>query len=139
MKAPTGRNAPESVLNLDIKALIIMIVICSSWGLNHPLTKLAYVDISPILAAAIRSLLAAAGLLIYCRAVGMSLEMAVRMSAFGIKPVLRLNGRPIQMEQHAIGSRRVEVRCLTYQSQPTGSHSPRWAPSSYPTCPIGRR
>ena len=75
MKEQTGTSAKERVLNLDVKALIIMIIICSSWGLNHPLTKMAYVDISPILAAAIRSLLAAAGLLIYCRMGGISLAM----------------------------------------------------------------
>ena len=75
MNAQAGAAAKDSVLNLDVKALIIMIIICSSWGLNHPLTKLAYIDISPILSAAIRSLLAAGGLWIYCRSAGLSLVM----------------------------------------------------------------
>lgn len=68
MKPQTGigletDNTPR---NLNVKALVIMVVICSSWGLNHPLTKMAYVDISPVLAAALRSVLAPIGLLIYC-------------------------------------------------------------------------
>lgn len=75
MKAETATGSNESVLHLDVKALIIIIIVCSSWGLNHPLTKLAYVDISPILSAALRSFLAAAGLAIYCRMAGLSLTM----------------------------------------------------------------
>ena len=75
MSAETAENAKESVLNLDVRALFVMIIVCSSWGLNHPLTKLAYVDVSPILSAAIRSFLAAAGLIIYCRMAGLSLRM----------------------------------------------------------------
>ncbi|RJQ50028.1 MAG: DMT family transporter [Desulfobacteraceae bacterium] len=62
-------------LGLDLKALILMIVICASWGLNHPFTKVSYADISPILAAALRSMLAFAGLLVYARSAGISLRM----------------------------------------------------------------
>lgn len=65
---PPPKTGPttEQQKGLDAKALIIMVTICASWGLNHPLTKMAYVDISPVLAAALRSLLAPAGLLVYC-------------------------------------------------------------------------
>lgn len=72
----TGAETTGELLGIDVKALIIMVIICASWGLNQPFTKMAYVDISPILSAAIRSLLAAAGLLIYCRISGDSLKMA---------------------------------------------------------------
>jgi drug/metabolite transporter (DMT)-like permease len=75
MKYQTDEDAASSPGVLDFKAMVIMIIICSSWGLNHPLTKMAYVDISPILAAAMRSLLAATGLLIYCRTIDVSLKM----------------------------------------------------------------
>ena len=61
-----GLETDNKPRNLNVKALILMVVICSSWGLNHPLTKMAYVDISPVLAAALRSFLAPIGLLIYC-------------------------------------------------------------------------
>jgi drug/metabolite transporter (DMT)-like permease len=61
---------------IDVKGFIIVIILCALWGLNQPFTKLAYVDISPILSAAVRSLLAAAGLLIYCRIYRVSLKMA---------------------------------------------------------------
>ncbi len=75
MKFQSKEEAAGGSSGLDVKAMVIMIIICSSWGLNHALTKMAYVDISPVLAAAIRSLLAATGLLIYCRIAGMSLKM----------------------------------------------------------------
>ena len=75
MQGESTVSTKQSVLNLDVKAFIIMIIVCSSWGLNHPLTKLAYVDISPILSAAVRSILAAAGLLVYSRTSGLSLTM----------------------------------------------------------------
>jgi len=75
MKSQQRAETRIDVAGLDMRALIFMILICSAWGLNHPLTKMAYVDISPVLAAAMRSLLAAAGLLIYCRVAGVSLTM----------------------------------------------------------------
>ena len=62
-------------MHLNFKALIIMVVICASWGLNQPFTKMAYVDISPILSAAMRSVLAASGLWIYSRISRVSLKM----------------------------------------------------------------
>jgi len=66
MKSPQNTGPAAAPHGLDAKALIIMVIICASWGLNHPLTKMAYVDISPVLSAALRSLIAPAGLLIYC-------------------------------------------------------------------------
>ncbi len=68
MKPQTGTaSGPnDKPYALNVRALIIIVFICSSWGLNHPLTKMAYVDISPVLSAALRSLLAPIGLLIYC-------------------------------------------------------------------------
>ncbi len=75
MGLKTGIEATGEQIGIDAKALIIMIIVCASWGLNQPFTKMAYVDISPILSAAVRSLLAAAGLLIYCRINGISLKM----------------------------------------------------------------
>lgn len=71
----TAVDTESDLPGLDVKALIVIVVICTSWGLNHPLTKMAYVDISPVLAAAIRSLLAPIGLLIYCFIKKVSLKM----------------------------------------------------------------
>ena len=76
MGLKTGIEATGEQIGIDAKALIIMIIIFASWGLNQPFTKMAYVDISPILSAAVRSLLAASGLLIYCRINGISLKMS---------------------------------------------------------------
>ncbi|MBW1699421.1 MAG: DMT family transporter [Deltaproteobacteria bacterium] len=75
MKSQVSLETTKEIIGLDLRTVTIMIIICSAWGLNHPLTKMAYVDISPILAAAIRSLLATAGLLIYCLTRDISLKM----------------------------------------------------------------
>ncbi len=59
---------------LDLVATAIMIVLCVSWGFNHPLMKWVYRDISPVLSAALRSALAWLALVIYARLRGVRLS-----------------------------------------------------------------
>jgi hypothetical protein len=51
MKPQHRAETRIDVAGPDIGAPVFMILICSAWGLNHPLTKMACVDISPLPAA----------------------------------------------------------------------------------------
>ena len=59
---------------LDLRGGIILTVLCISWGLNQAVVKYAYVDVSPVLSAAIRSAVAVACLVAYARYKGISLK-----------------------------------------------------------------
>ncbi len=72
MTSPAPR--PETARPLDATAAAVMILLCASWGLNHVIMKWAYRDISPLLAAAVRSGVALLPLLLYCRLKGEKLS-----------------------------------------------------------------
>lgn len=57
----------EQDRNLDGVGVFILIVLCAVWGLNHTVIKWSYTDISPILSATVRSILAVGLLAVYCR------------------------------------------------------------------------
>jgi len=63
----------EPPRRLDLKAAAILILLSAAWGLNHPVTKWAYVGISPLLMGALRSALAGLGVVIWARLSGQPL------------------------------------------------------------------
>lgn len=59
---------------LSLAAAGLMVILCASWGLNHPIMKWMYRDVSPLLSAALRSIIAVAALMIYARIKGIQLR-----------------------------------------------------------------
>lgn len=60
-------NQKNQVQNMNAIGAVILVLIAASWGLNHVVMKWAYKDISPVLQAGLRSVIAWIGLVIYCR------------------------------------------------------------------------
>ena len=55
---------------LDLRAVLALVVLCASWGLAQVATKVALAGIPPALQMGGRSLIAAALVLLWCRARG---------------------------------------------------------------------
>ena len=64
----------ERQRDLDLRGALILTTLCASWGLNQAVMKYAYVDVSPVLSASIRSAIAVVCLAVYCRVRGFSLK-----------------------------------------------------------------
>lgn len=77
--AKTGRNQPT-----DASAVIWLVVCCATWGVSHPLVKVLVGEVSPILAAALRSILAAAGTYAYGKLTGQLPPVSRRLHLHGM-------------------------------------------------------
>ena len=74
---PHFNNAPmNSRLDLDAKAITLMVVLCATWGLQQVVLKATEADIAPVMQIALRSGVAAAlvGLLMWWRKEPMNLR-----------------------------------------------------------------
>ena len=71
MSAPPASH--HTTRPLDVTAAAIMVVLCLSWGFNQVATKLAIHDIPPLTQAAIRSVVGAIMIALYCKARGLPL------------------------------------------------------------------
>ena len=74
MKA--ARAADGRHLHLDTLAVLLLVLCCALWGLGQVAVKLALPQVPPLLQAGLRSLVAAALLLLWCQARGVSLWQA---------------------------------------------------------------
>lgn len=74
MKA--ARAADGRHLHLDTLAVLLLVLCCALWGLGQVAVKLALPQVPPLLQAGLRSLVAAALLLIWCQARGVSVWQA---------------------------------------------------------------
>ena len=66
--APTTTPTPEQEAlsqPLDLLAIVLMVILCLSWGLNQVAVKLAIPDVPPVIQATIRALGATALLTIW--------------------------------------------------------------------------
>lgn len=63
----TDRQRVRQDEALNASWAVVLVALCAIWGMNHVLMKWAYRDISPLLSAGVRSIIALVALAVYCR------------------------------------------------------------------------